>query len=150
VSVEVIGIDHVYIAARDLERSEHFYDRFMEGLGFRKNRDMIDGDRHVHYYNRLFGFTLRPARENSADHDPYGPGLHHLCFRVLDETAVDRAARLLRDNHLEVTEPRYYTEHAKDYYAIFFSDPDGVRLEINNFWQRRRERMYDWEAEGQE
>ena len=36
---EVIGIDHVYIAVSDLERSEIFYDRVMfEALGFRKNK----------------------------------------------------------------------------------------------------------------
>ena len=149
-SVEIIGIDHIYIAVSDLERSEHFYDRFMEGLGFRKGRSTIEGEPHVHYYNRHFGFTLRPARDTSAEHDPYGPGLHHLCFRVLDETAIDRAARMLRDNQIDVSEPRYYAEYSKDYYAVFFSDPDGVRLEINNFWQRRRERMFDWDAEAQE
>ena len=38
--------------------------------------------------------------------------------------------------------------YAADYYAAFFCDPDGVRLEICNFWEGRRRRMFDWEAEG--
>jgi glyoxylase I family protein len=50
---------------------------------------------------------LRPAREGPPDHDPYAPGLHHLCFRVVDEAAVDRAARELREVGVETTEPRY-------------------------------------------
>ena len=94
--VEVIGIDHVYVAVRDLGRAEAFYDRVMEILGFRKARSTIAGDPHVHYYNRQFGFSLRPARPGSPDHDPYAPGLHHFCFRVADEAAVDRAASDLR------------------------------------------------------
>ncbi len=35
-SVEVIGIDHVFVAVSDMRRSEGFYDRVMPVLGFRK------------------------------------------------------------------------------------------------------------------
>jgi hypothetical protein len=34
-SIEVIGIDHLYITASSLRRSERFYDRVMTILGFR-------------------------------------------------------------------------------------------------------------------
>jgi hypothetical protein len=47
---------------------------------------------------------------------------------VVDEAAVDRAARELREAGVEATEPRYYPEYAPDYYATFFEDPDGMRL----------------------
>jgi catechol 2,3-dioxygenase-like lactoylglutathione lyase family enzyme len=145
--VEVIGVDHVYIAVRDLRGSEEFYDSVMQVLGFRKNTETLHGEPHVHYYNRQFGFTLRPARQGTPEHDPYAPGLHHLCFRVLDEPAVDRAVRDLRAAGIEVSDPRAYPEYSPDYYASFFSDPDGVRLEICNFWECRKRRMFDWEAE---
>jgi len=144
--VEVIGIDHVYVTVRDLLRSEAFYDRALTVLGYRKVTSTIAGDPHVHYYNRQFGFSLRPARSGTADHDPYAPGLHHFCFRVVDETVVDRAATELGAAGIEVTEPRYYPEYAADYYATFFVDPDGVRLEITNFRQIRRRRLFDWDG----
>jgi catechol 2,3-dioxygenase-like lactoylglutathione lyase family enzyme len=146
--VEVIGIDHVYIAARDLEESERFYDRAMEILGFRKVAEPLAGEPHIHYYNRQLGYTLRPAREGAPDHDPRAPGLHHFCFRVLDEAAVDRAVQALRAAGIEVSDPRAYPEYSPGYYAAFFSDPDGVRLEICNFWELRRRRMFDWDSEG--
>jgi catechol 2,3-dioxygenase-like lactoylglutathione lyase family enzyme len=148
VSVEVIGIDHIYLAVRDPRKAEEFYDLLMDILGFRKNQDLVAGEPHVHYFNRQLGFTLRPARGNSPDHDPYAPGLHHLCFRVLDPAAVDRAVAELRAAGIEVTDSQFYPEYAPDYYATFFSDPDGIRLEISNFWERRRKRMYDWDGEG--
>jgi catechol 2,3-dioxygenase-like lactoylglutathione lyase family enzyme len=146
--IEVIGVDHVYIAVRDLRRSEEFYDSVMQVLGFRRNTEPLDGEPHIHYFNRQFGFTLRPARQDTPEHNSYAPGLHHLCLRVLDEAAVDRGVRELRAVGIEVSDPRLYPEYSPGYYAAFFSDPDGVRLEICNFWERRRKRMLDWEAEG--
>jgi len=145
-SVEVIGIDHIYIAVRDLARAAEFYDRVMPILGFRKAQSVIGGDPHHHYYNRQFGYSLRPAHAGTPAHDPYAPGLHHFCFRVLDTIAVERAATELGAVGVEVTPPRYYPEYAADYYATFLSDPDGVRLEITNFRENRRRRMYDWDA----
>ena len=144
--VEVIGIDHIFVTVRDLRSSEEFYDRVMDVLGFRKWETPISSDPHVVYYNRYFAYSLRPAREGVPDHDPYAPGLHHFCFRVVDESAVDRAAIELRTASVEATEPRYYPEYGPDYYATFFSDPDGVRLEVMNFRERRRKIMYDWEV----
>lgn len=144
--VEVIGIDHVYVAVSDLGRSEEFYDWAMTVLGFRKRKGSIGGDPHLHYYNRHFSYSIRPAREHTLGHDPYAPGLHHFCFRVVDEAAVDRAAKELQDAGIEATEPRYYPEYTADYYATFFEDPDGVRLEVTNFREIRRKLMYDWEA----
>ncbi len=145
-TVEVVGVDHVYITVRDLRRVAEFYGRVMPILGFRKKEGFIGEDPHLHYYNRHFGYTLRPARDGAPDHDPYAPGLHHFCFRVADEAAVDRAADELRRVGVEVTEPRYYAEYDADYYATFFEDPDGVRLELTNFRERRRRLMYDWDA----
>ncbi len=145
-NVEVIGIDHVYVAVSDLGHSAEFYDRAMTVLRFRKRKGSIGGDPHSHYYNRHFGYSIRPAREHTSRHDPYAPGLHHFCFRVVDEAAVGRTAEGLRDAGIEATEPRYYPEYAADYYATFFEDPDGVRLEVTNFREIRRKLMYDWEA----
>jgi len=40
--IEVTGIDHLYVAVGDLERSEAFYDRVMlQALGFRKNTFVV-------------------------------------------------------------------------------------------------------------
>src|SRR4029453_2144204 len=91
--VEVIGIDHIYLAVRSLERSEAFYDLVMlQVLGYRKAGSTIGGDPHVHYFNRQFGFSLRPAHAGTPEHDPYAPGIPHFCFRVVDERPVDPAA----------------------------------------------------------
>ena len=143
-SIEIIGIDHIYIAVSDFRRSEEYYDQVMQILGFRKNTFMNEGDRHVQYYNRHFGFVLRPAHRLNSKHDPLVPGLHHFCFRVEDCAAVDAIAKLFAEKGINFSAPQLYPEYAPDYYAVFFSDPDGIRLEITNYRQERRKRFADW------
>jgi len=145
--IEVIGIDHIYIAVSDLKRSEAFYDRVFLNLGFRKNAFPINGDAHVQYYNRHFGYVLRPARTQQL-HDPYAPGLHHFCLRVESIEDVHAAARALRTAEIIVSDPKLYPEYAPDYAAFFFTDPDGLRLEITNYRQERRERHDHWDQIG--
>ncbi len=143
--VEVTGIDHIYVAVSDLVKSEAFYDRaLLEALGFRKNKFVLDADPHVQYFNRHFGFVLRPARAKLA-HDPYAPGLHHFCLRVDSTADVHAVAARLRSTGIDATEARLYPQYAEDYCATFFSDPDGVRLEVTNYRRERRDRHDRWE-----
>ena len=143
---EVTGIDHIYIAVTDLDRSEPFYDVVMPILGFRKNRFALDGTPHIQYFNRHFGFVLRPAR-NHFPHDPYTPGLHHFCLRVDTPEDVAQAASLLQAAGIEASQPQIYPEYAPDYHATFFRDPDGIRLEVTNYREERRKRHDEWDNE---
>ena len=143
---EIIGIDHIYLTVSDLVRAEAFYDRVMlDVLGFLKNRFTLKGEPHIQYFNRHFGYVLRPATIPSK-HDSRSPGLHHLCFRV--ETPADVAAMTakLRAAGVEATDAKLYPEYAHDYWATFFADPDGIRLEITNYRQERRDRHDNWRA----
>ena len=141
---EVIGIDHIYITVSDLQRSESFYDHvLLETLGFRKNKFTLGSDPHVQYFNRHFGYVLRPSR-NSKEHDSYAPGLHHFCLRVESVPDVVAVANQLRAAGVKASEAKLYSEYAPDYWATFFTDLDGVRLEVTNYRQERRERHDKW------
>ena len=144
-NMEVIGIDHIYLSVTDLARSESFYDRIMPVLGFLKNSFPNEGDRHVQYYNRHFGFALRPAKRKTP-HDPLCPGLHHFCFRVEDSATVHAVAHRFNELGIECSVPQLYPEYAPDYCAIFFSDPDGIRLEVTNYREERRKRHDNWNS----
>jgi catechol 2,3-dioxygenase-like lactoylglutathione lyase family enzyme len=136
--LDVTGIDHLYVSVRDLKSSEQFYDPVMQALGFRKNTRAIAGEPHAHYFNRVMQYTLRPARD-ASDADPYRVGaLHHLCFQVRDAAAVDEAHRRLRAIGIDATAPALYPEYRPDYYATFFNDPDGIRLEVLSETSGRR------------
>ncbi len=140
----VTGIDHIYLSVSDLARSEFFYDRALQqALGFRKNRFDLHGEPHLQYYCRHYGIVLRPAR-SAVRHDSYAPGLHHLCLRVDSIDDVWRAAAGLRSAGIEASEARHCPEYAEDYWATFFEDPDGLRLELTNYRAERRTRHDDW------
>lgn len=140
---DVIGLDHIYIAVRDMARSEAFYDRAMAILGFRRNTFAIDGEPHIQYFNRHFGYVLRPAR-SAGRHDPYAAGLHHLCFRVESIEDVRTVAAQLQAAGIAATAAALHADYAEDYWATFFEDPDGMRLEVTNYRQERRDRHDRW------
>lgn len=145
---EVIGIDHIYIAVSDLAIAEAFYDRVLQqALGFRKNAFTLAGEPHIQYFNRHFGYVLRPARV-AARHEPYAPGLHHFCLRVDTRADVEEVAERLRALGIDASEVKLYPEYAPDYAATFFADPDGVRLEVTNYRQVRRDRHDHWHEQG--
>lgn len=141
---EVIGIDHIYIAVTDMARSAAFYDRvFVEVLAFRKNAFVLEGEQHIQYFNRHFGYVLRPANGSTAN-TASGAGLHHFCLRVATAADVLDAAKQLRRAGIDASEARLHPEYAPDYWATFFSDPDGIRLELTNYRQERRDRHDHW------
>jgi glyoxylase I family protein len=144
---EVIGIDHIYLSVGLMAASEAFYDSvLMQVLGFRKNSFALGGAPHVQYYNRQFGFVIRPAQpaEAPTGRNSGAPGLHHFCLRVDTENDVRRVAAALQARGIDATPARVYPEYAPDYCATFFQDPDGVRLEVTNFRAERRQRMEQW------
>lgn len=144
---EVIGIDHIYIAVADLERAELFYDKvLMETMGFRKSKFTLGNDAHIQYFNRYFGYVLRPARTSTLS-NPYAPGLHHLCLRVESVSDVVNICTQLLNSGIEATAAKLYPEYAPDYWATYFTDPDGTLLEVTNYRLERRERHDNWSAE---
>ncbi len=145
---EIIGFDHLYLAVADLAAAEDFYDRaFIAALGFRKNRFALGGAPHVHYYNRHFGYVLRPATAPPAATG--APGLNHLCLRVESVADVAAVAVRLAELGIATTPARCFPDYAPDYWATYFSDRDGNRLEVTNYRQERRQRHDAWDAAGQ-
>ncbi|MEJ2622783.1 MAG: VOC family protein [Candidatus Thiodiazotropha sp.] len=143
--INVIGIDHIYITVSDLNRSENFYDLvLLEVLGFRKSKFALGGEEHIQYFNRHFGYVLRPAHSKKS-YDSYSPGLHHFCLRVASSEEVHAASVQFRRLGVNASAAKLYPEYAPDYLATFLTDPDGIRLEVTNYRSERRERHDHWE-----
>jgi hypothetical protein len=88
---------------------------------------LIADDPHIQYFNRYFGFVLRPA-QSVTKHDSYVPGLHHFCLRVKTIAEVHAVADLLRNVGINATEAKLYPKYAPDYIATFFTDPMAFGL----------------------
>jgi catechol 2,3-dioxygenase-like lactoylglutathione lyase family enzyme len=62
--------------------------------------------------------------------DRYAVGLHHLAIEVWARSVVDERADWLVASGAEIeSEPQEYG-YLPGYYAVFFYDPDGIKLEI--------------------
>lgn len=142
--MEVLGLDHIYLTVSDIGRSERFYDAVMQLLGFRKGDKAIAGEPHAHYFNRVLQLTIRPAKADTP-HNPYAPGLHHLCLQVGTRADVDAAAKALDALGIRASDPKLYPEYNPEYYATFFSDPDGIRLELVSRTTYRDDLVKHWD-----
>ena len=61
------------------------------------------------------------------------PGLNHLAFRVLARADVDRfCAEFLRPRQVPPLYggPCEYSKYRAGYYAVYFEDPDRIKLEV--------------------
>jgi glyoxylase I family protein len=122
--------DHLDLVVSDLERSVRFY-RELLGLD---HRGEIVGERgeRVVYVRRSdsdFAIGLR-ERDARTPHDRYAVGVHHVAFTVESREAVDERYEWLTANGVEIeSEPREY-DYRPGYYAVFFYDPDGIKLEL--------------------
>lgn len=120
------AIHHIDLTVTDLGRSIPFYDRVMPLVGFRRSADVPEGPI---WAGATCEIGLVAAR-SAGPHDRYSPGLHHLAFAAPSRAAVDElhAALLLLAVPI-LDAPAEYPQYAEGYYALFFADPDGIKLE---------------------
>ena len=127
------GVHHVDLVVSSIERSLPFYRDLLGPIGWHGIGE-VEGERGetIWYLSgRGTAIGLRQAQsESSGAVDRYAVGLHHLAFEAPSRAAVDERADWLRENGAEIeSEPQEYT-YSPGYYAVFFYDPDGIKLEI--------------------
>jgi catechol 2,3-dioxygenase-like lactoylglutathione lyase family enzyme len=121
------AIHHIDITVHDLERSSDFYDRILPLLGFTRIEDVPEGPLWAGAHVEV---GLQAARNSGAEHDRYSPGLHHLAFTAPTRESVDKLHRQLLEMNIAILDaPAEYPEYCRGYYAVFFADPDGIKLE---------------------
>jgi len=143
-SIQVFGVEHIDLTVNDFARSAAFYDKVMSALGFRR---LPDDEDHVRWANAHMTLAIREAHasEKGARFSRYRVGLHHLAFKAVSRAAIDEFHRFLVSEKLTVLDaPREYPEYGKDYYAVFFADPDGIKLELAHFpWGYWKKAMHE-------
>jgi len=130
--VRSTGVHHVDLVVSSIERSLAFYSELLGPLGFHRV-SQVEGERgETIWYLSGPGTSvgLREVQSESGDYDRYRVGLHHLAFEAVSRSDVDERAAWLRAQNVELeSEPQEYT-YIPGYYAVFFYDPDGLKLEI--------------------
>ncbi|TMM09935.1 MAG: bleomycin resistance protein [Actinobacteria bacterium] len=125
------GVHHVDLVVSSIERSLPFYRDLLGPLGWHVLRE-VEGERgETIWYlgGRGTSIGLREA-QSEGDADRYAVGMHHLAFEAWSRGVVDERAEWLRGAGAELeSEPQEYG-YTPGYYAVFFYDPDGLKLEI--------------------
>ncbi len=126
------AVHHIDLTARDLVQSAAFYEQILGFLGYRRSRSDEAGiDWDLSDAGHLVcSVGLKPARSD-RDHDRDSAGLHHLAWHAASRDDVDRLhALLVRLGARILDAPADYPEYGAGYYALFFADPDGLKLEF--------------------
>jgi glyoxylase I family protein len=131
--VRSTGFHHLDIVVTSIERSLPFYRGLLAPLGWHGLGE-VRGERGetIHYISGPgSSLGLREAMTPSeGPYDRYGVGLHHIAFEAPTRSAVDERTEWLRAHEVELeSDPQAYW-YLPGYYAVFFYDPDGLKLEI--------------------
>lgn len=125
------GVHHVDLVVSSIERSLPFYRDLLGPLGWHVISE-VEGERgETIWYLSGPGTAIGLREAQSAGGvDRYALGLHHLAIEVSSRGIVDERADWVRAAGGEIeSEPREYG-YLPGYYAVFFHDPDGIKLEI--------------------
>jgi predicted enzyme related to lactoylglutathione lyase len=117
--------DHIDLRVNNRETAQQFYAQVLPAIGFGIDKSgerwglfEAEGETAVGF----FGFT------EEADHQPNG---NRIAFWAESRAAVDKVAEVVRragGKNLEG--PELCVDYSPGYYAVFFEDPDGNRLEV--------------------
>ena len=130
----VVGIDHISIRVSDYEKSKAFYARLFSFLGFELSDD----------YGTTIGWTNGRTRywiaeaEGRKTHRIGDVGFHHYAFELRNRKDVDALQAFLEKERVRIVDPA--AEYYDDYYAVFFLDPDGLKLEGMKYGEKRARR----------
>ncbi len=131
----LVGLGHVDLVCRDLARSLAFYRAVFGPLGL-EEPFLVDGERgeQIHYLRFPAAGSGSIGLRQALDEQEfllYAPGLHHLALAVETRADVDASHAAAVEAEAEVLHaPRLWPQYHPEYYATFFLDPDGFRLEV--------------------
>ena len=127
------GFHHVDLVVSSILRSLPFYRELLEPLGWHRVGE-VEGERgETIWYISGPGSSLG-LREAQADtdgpFDRYRIGVHHVAFEAPSRFEVDERADWLRARGVPIESGPDEYSYIPGYYAVFFYDPDGIKLEI--------------------
>jgi catechol 2,3-dioxygenase-like lactoylglutathione lyase family enzyme len=134
--VRVTGIDQIVIRVSDFEKSKAFYGRLFKFLGFEISDEYADA---IGWTNGKTRFWIGPADDEGRKHRYRigDVGFHHYAFQLRSRKDVDALQEFLKGLGARIVDPA--GEYYDDYYAVFFLDPDGLKLEGMRYGERHEQ-----------
>lgn len=127
------GIDHIHINVADVSVSGPFYNKLLKHFGF----STLDKSRDYWWWHskgeNTFGIEQTSKKYLKIQFHRKQTGLNHIAFRASSREDIDEFYnKFLLHYKIPVLYggPKNYPEYHKSYYAVFFEDPDRVKLEF--------------------
>jgi catechol 2,3-dioxygenase-like lactoylglutathione lyase family enzyme len=129
----VVNIDHVSVRVSDFAKSKAFYAQLFAFLGFKVLGEYDDA---IGWTNGTSRYWIGQADAQARKHKyRIGEvGLHHLGFELRSRKDVDALQAFVKELGATIVDPA--DEYYDDYYAVFFLDPDGLKLEGMKWGER--------------
>jgi catechol 2,3-dioxygenase-like lactoylglutathione lyase family enzyme len=129
VSDDVRGLlHHVELYVRDLERTVAFWAWLLGRLGYAPYQEWDEG---ISWRSGATYLAFVQAAPGAAALDRRAVGLNHLAFHATSPEEVDELTEALRERGVRVLYgDRHPYAGGTDHYAVFFEDPDGLKVEV--------------------
>ncbi len=126
------NIQHIEINVSNLDRSKAFYQDFLAWLGYRWILDEKEVTGWGNSDVQIFLVSCGEHFRESGFHRKR-VGLNHIAFRAKSKADVDKfhdQFLVPRRTTVLYGGPKEYPEYGKGYYAVYFEDPDRIKLEF--------------------
>jgi glyoxylase I family protein len=126
------SVYHLQINVRDADASLPFYRALLGYLEYRVTYEQAGVLGMSNDTTDFWLIATAAERRRRAPHRK-NPGLNHVALRVPARADVDRFHdEFLKPRSIPVLYggPREYPEYRPGYYAVFFEDPDRLKLEV--------------------
>jgi catechol 2,3-dioxygenase-like lactoylglutathione lyase family enzyme len=129
------GIDHLMINANDYHKAVGFYGWLMPRIGYPQSITFNEPASMTGYYGdygSLWVVASEPTRRGET-FDKGRVGLREIAFRAESRQQIDDLARDISSHGGRILDlPREY-DYRPGYYSVFFTDPDGLKLEVVHY-----------------
>ena len=123
------GVDHIEVNVSDLAKSKGFYESVLKWMGYER---ILEGNNFVAWGNGEVKIFLAMWKNYKAGFHRRRVGLNHIAFRAESRLDVDKFYReflIQRKIRILYGGPKPYPEYSPTYYAVYFEDPDRIKLE---------------------
>jgi len=123
-------LGHLAVNVPDLAAAKRYYNRLMPHVGFEPFIDADDEFAFMPAGGKRGTYLFFYPAEEPGEYSRRRTGLQHLAFMVPTRSAVHAVHDLVRELGGEVLhEPQEFPQYASPYFATFWLDPFGLKLE---------------------
>ncbi|WP_226035360.1 VOC family protein [Aquibacillus saliphilus] len=123
-------LHHVELYVSNLTKTKQFWGWLLSELGYQTYQRWDKGISWK-YQETYLVFVQVEDKHLSAGYHRSRIGLNHLAFHASSKQQVDQLTRKLKEKEIPILySDRHPYAGGKDYYAVYFEDPDRIKVEL--------------------